>query len=373
MSERERILVVDDESAMLRSLRRVLEPRYAVATAATAAEACALAREAPPDLAIVDVRMPNTNGFELWSELREIAPELDGIFMTGAIAELDAQLVRAIREQAFYFVAKPFDREVLLTLVERCLELRRLSALNRRHVKRLERELEEARTFQRNLLPPLEGRAGRARLSARYAPCSEVGGDLVDWIETEDARLAVVVADVSGHGVSAAMLTAIVKAAFHDAHGEHFAPEAVARRVASALRTFDDDRFVTLFAARIDAELGRVEYVNAGHPAVLAWSADGARRELGLTGAMISPAFPDLVWERAQIELGSPGRLLAYTDGVTEARGANELYGDARLLSLVDRNRASGAALLAAIDADLAEFVAGRPADDDRTLLAVEW
>ena len=145
--------------------------------------------------------MPQIDGFRLLSSLREIKPDLDVIFMTGIIHELDAQLIRSIR--------KPFDRDVLLTLVERCLELRRLAAENRRHVKRLELEPREARGFQRSLLPRATARLGSVDLAADYQPCTELGGDLYDYAGDGGDKATVLIADVSGHGVSAAMLTAI--------------------------------------------------------------------------------------------------------------------------------------------------------------------
>src|SRR5262245_1284946 len=96
--------------------------------------------------------MPEMDGFELMGRLKAVKPDLDLIVMTGSVTETESKLIRAIRERAFYFIQKPFDREVLLTLVARCLELRKLAEENRRHVGRLEGELHEARAFQKSLL-----------------------------------------------------------------------------------------------------------------------------------------------------------------------------------------------------------------------------
>ena len=165
---RARILVVDDEPAMLRSVARVLEGPYEVLCAQTPTGAIAAAPLFRPDLAILDIRMPEMDGFELMGRLKAIRPDLDLIVMTGSVTETDAKLIRSIREKAFYFIQKPFDREVLRTLVGRCLELRRLTEANRRHVARLEGELQEARTFQQSLLPPGESRLEGVTIAARY-------------------------------------------------------------------------------------------------------------------------------------------------------------------------------------------------------------
>ena len=100
--------------------------------------------------------MPDLNGFDLMAQLKARFPSLDVILMTGSVDDLDDKLVRAIRSAAFYFIQKPFDREVLRTLVERCVELRRRREDHRQNLKRLEKELAEARTFQQSLLPERE-------------------------------------------------------------------------------------------------------------------------------------------------------------------------------------------------------------------------
>ena len=126
-----RTLLVDDEPLALRRMEILLSRRPlidVIGTCRDGQEALKLIEEMNPDLVVLDIRMPGRDGFELQKDLRAVQPELDVIFMTGAVHELDAQLIRAIRERAFYFIQKPFDRDVLLTLVERCLELRRLSA-----------------------------------------------------------------------------------------------------------------------------------------------------------------------------------------------------------------------------------------------------
>src|SRR5262245_26218381 len=198
---------------MTRSVERVLGQHYKVTTTRSSRDAIAVAEAFKPDLAILDVQMPDLDGFELMERLQAIDPELDVIFMTGSIHELDSKLIRAIRKDAFYFLQKPFDREVLLTLVERCLELKRLDRENKRHQLRMEKELAEARAFQQALLPPRRGEVGGMSIFARCVPCSELAGDFYDYASAGAREATLLVADVSGHGASAAMLTGIVKSA----------------------------------------------------------------------------------------------------------------------------------------------------------------
>ena len=136
-----RILVVDDEPGMLRAVERVLSGDPSRRRHPVVRDALSLAAEFNPDLAILDIRMPDLDGFELMARLKARFPALDVILMTGSIDDLDEKLIRAIRSPAFYFIQKPFDREVLRTLVERCVELRWRREEHRRHLERLETEI----------------------------------------------------------------------------------------------------------------------------------------------------------------------------------------------------------------------------------------
>ena len=119
---------------MLRAVERVLGESHRVLGSRSATDAVAVAAEFKPELAILDIRMPELDGFELMARLKARLPALDIILMTGSVDDLDEKLVRAIRSHAFYFIQKPFDREVLKTLVERCLELRWRRDENRQHL-----------------------------------------------------------------------------------------------------------------------------------------------------------------------------------------------------------------------------------------------
>src|ERR1700739_2119274 len=135
-----RIPLVDDEAGTLRSVDRVLGEDYKVATTRSCRDAVVVAETFKPDLAILDIQMPEMDGFQLMEKLQALDTELDVILMTGSIHELDAKLIRAIRKDAFYFLQKPFDRGVLLSLVERCLERKRLERSNGQHLQRMAQE-----------------------------------------------------------------------------------------------------------------------------------------------------------------------------------------------------------------------------------------
>ncbi len=363
-----RILVVDDDPGMLHAVERVLGASHHVIGTTSPRDALVKAAAVNPDLAIIDIRMPELDGFELMTRLKSQFPELDIILMTGSIDDLDEKLVKALRSPAFYFIQKPFDRDVLSTLVQRCLELRWRREQHRQNVERLETEMAEARAFQQSLLPERETVINGLAICCRYAPCAQLGGDLYDYAALESGETALLVADVCGHGVSAAMLTGVVKSAFHAARADGFDPLAVAHRVWHALTPFSAQRFVTLFAALVAPAAGQLRYVNAGHPSVPLWNRVGEPVWLESTGPLISPVLK-ASWDVRTMIVDEGDQLLLYTDGVSEPLADADGCAKGRIHTAIQEHVAGGTQLLDAIVDAVRLTLAGRPQSDDLTLL----
>jgi sigma-B regulation protein RsbU (phosphoserine phosphatase) len=376
---RPRILVVDDEPGMLRTIERILSTRYDVRAVRLPSAALDAANAGSFDVAILDVRMPEMDGFALMARLEELQPDLDVIMMTGSTDERDARLIRAIREKAFFFLTKPFDREVLLTLVQRCLEARRLSRENRAHLFRLESELRAAQVFQQSLLPDRTASLNGFEVSFLYESCDELGGDFCDYVLRDDVPGAILVSDVSGHGASSAMITGMVKQAFHAAVHEDFAPKAVLERIEVASRLFPDGKYVTATAVRFRPGSTVLEYASAGHPPGLLLGYDGSVIPLEASATIIHPALPHWHCEQRVARMERGDQLLLYTDGLTEAQnGDGDDFGFERLVALAPQLagpttsvEAGRADLLTALRQELARFAGGRPLDDDLTLALV--
>ncbi len=366
-----RILVVDDQPGMLRAVQRVLEGRHHVACYSSPRQALDAAHELRPDLAILDVRIPGMDGFEVLSRLKAAVPGVDAILMTGSLTDLDQKMIRAVREEVFYFIQKPFDSDLLKTLVERCLQQRRLREENRAHLGRLQEELSGARAFQQSLLPAPHAEADGLLIACRLLPCAELAGDVYDYGPCGGGRTAVLVADVSGHGASAAMLTGIVKSSFYAALAAGHEPDRMAAGIASALRPFGPERFISLICVCVDPGARALEYVNAGHPAGLLWGGSHPIETLPPTGPILSAALDGAVWLRRRLPLAPGERLLLYTDGVTEASSGTDYFGEERLRRAIERRPEGGGPLLDDLLSAVESFRGGRPQGDDLTLVTV--
>jgi sigma-B regulation protein RsbU (phosphoserine phosphatase) len=365
-----RILVVDDDPGVLRAVTRVLGGRHELATASSPAEALALAPTFHPDLAILDIRMPAMDGFELMQRLKAPLPDLDIIVMTGSITEPDALLIRAIQEGAFYFIQKPFDREVLQTLVARCLDLRRLRTL-------ADQELENLRVAQTRLLPQAAPDVPGYRLAFCYRPFYFATGDYHDFFPLPGGRLAVFIGDSTGHGPSACMLVATMRTLLRTHPEVHGDPAQALSRLNQLFHTLiPPDLFMTAVYLVLEP-CGSVKWAAAGQHPPLGLTAGGHMVPDDIrAGGLPLGIDPAEHYHSAACQLKPGDRLLIFTDGLFEAADRQgNILGIDRLQSLLTKLSADCQNIDSLVE-DLVDRVkdhmAGSDFDDDFTLLAIE-
>jgi sigma-B regulation protein RsbU (phosphoserine phosphatase) len=367
-----RILVVDDDPGMRRAIERVLAAGYDVASVEGASEAMALLERQEFDLALVDVRLKDGDGYSLCQAIRARRPETDVILITGSISEPDEKLFRSLEEGAFYFLFKPFDRRVLLALVERCLRLQRERETSERYARELAADLEKARLFQHSLLPSEPVAAAGWRVEGRLLSCDALGGDFYT-AQTVDAGVACAVADVVGHGVSAAMYAGMLRSTLDAARRRGTEPEGVGRGVLRGIDFFRGAACATMVYALLLPD-GRVRYLSAGHPPLFWLKGDGSVEPLSSTGPLLHWLFHDRTLPVREVSLEPGDRLLAFTDGTFEARSpADQELGLDRLEEAFKAlsDRLMGKAVDALMDLVLA-FCDGRPVVDDVTVVMIE-
>ncbi len=374
VAQRGRILVVDDDPAMRAAIRRVLAPHYElelVDGVATVEEAFVPGRF---DLALLDVQLGDGDGYSLCRWIRQADPETEVVLMTGSVSQPDEKLYRSLEEEAFYFLFKPFERRVLLALLERCLRLRRERRIKERYARELSRDLERARGFQRSLLPDGPVEAGGWIADGRFLPCDALGGDFYALLEERGGDgLVFSVADVVGHGVSAAMVAGMLRSVLDAARRRHPEPDRVWGEILSGVDFFDGPRYATMVFGRLGSD-GSVCYFNAGHPPMLLQDRAGAVRELGATGLFVSRLFADRPRRVEEVRMGPGDRLLAYSDGLFEARDPSDR--ELGLAGVVECLRESRelplAEALEAVIGALETHVGERPLEDDVTVLLIE-
>lgn len=239
--------------------------------------------------------------------------------------------------------------------------------------KMLARELERAAEIQRRLLPSRAPELVGFDLAGYNVPCLAVGGDYYDFLPYPDGRLAILIGDVSGKGLGAALLMSHVQAGVHVLFEEPGQLDAqICRLNRSTAANCPGNCFVTFFAAVLDVMTGEVVYCNAGHNPPLLLRGDNKVEQLGATGFPLGIS-PDALYELRRCRLEPGDVLVLFSDGVTEACSpGDEEFSEQRLATALRQNRnLSATSLIEAITTELDTYTAAAPAADDITLVVV--
>ncbi len=280
----------------------------------------------------------------------------------------------------------PFEESDLrlLTLIAHLTAVKVRETEQYEAVERAERmsvELRRAATLQQNLLPPEPLRHGRVLVAGRNIPSFDVGGDYFDFIPSEDGCLVVALGDVAGKGMGAALLMAHLHATVRaQVETGRTLPDVMGRLNRSIHQSVRGLRFITLFVAKMDTERGTVTYVNGGHNPPFLVRASGEVEPL-TEGGLLLGMFPEAAYEEGAVVLGPGDLLVAYSDGVTEARAparpgeeAGEDLGEDRLIELLRASRGLGPEeLVERLIARVREFSGVAQQADDVTVAVIRF
>ena len=281
------ILVVDDERISRAILVRALQNAgFRCRQSSDGEEALRLIAESLPALVLLDYAMPGLNGAEVCQRLRAHSDtniaQLPVIMLTGMGGE--EQEVFCLQAGASDFVTKPINPDVLKARIDTQIRLSNLrQQLETRNQEladwraELERDLEAARLTQQTIIPTRLPSLAGWDMAAHYQPVIQVGGDIYDWLRLPDGRALFWIADATGHGASAALLTALAKLLFRHAATDRSSPAAILAEVNTDFHaTFKGRSMMTAMCAALDPVTGRLTVAGAGHPPLLIMRGDGA-------------------------------------------------------------------------------------------------
>src|ERR1700722_7965381 len=319
------------------------------------------ARHDPPDLILLDINMPEMNGYEVCEHLKA-DDQLKGIpviFISALNEQLDK--VKAFAIGGVDYITKPFQMEELHARVETHLKLRRLqieleetNARLARANGRMSRDLKAAAKIQETFLPREVPRGPGTDFAWIYQPCDELAGDGLNIIPLGDGKVGLYILDVSGHGVASALLSVTLSRFLSPPSepssilirdgdvGDRFditPPAEVAARL-NRLFPFDSvtEQFATMVYGILNAATGEFRYVSAGHPGPVHLTPNANPVILESQGFPIGLA--DDPYEERSVCLGAGDRLYVYSDGVSEAMDpAGKQFSNARLLDAIGKGR----------------------------------
>jgi len=391
--EKPRLLIIDDAPSDIRILLENLKPEYYIQVATSGSKGLALAEAFLPDLILLDIMMPQMNGFEVLEHLKKRPPcaAIPVIFLTALNQHLDEE--RALQAGAVDYITKPYHPPLVRARIRTQLELKRHRDELAREVERrsqelveirlasqiLENDLRLAHKLQLSMLPPCnvyepgvdQGDLGY-EVACLLRPARAIGGDLYDYIPLTGRRLLFAVGDVSDKGVTAALFMVRVVTLLNWLAPTSAHPAQLLQALNRALCLDNVEcMFVTLGCGILDLSTGTVLYSSAGHEFPVLLTDGEAAQMLELEGGPALGLYPEANFPLHRLSLASSQGLLLISDGVSEALNPlGDLFGYSRLLNML--NQASHYQPDKVIDycrQGLDTFMEGTDLSDDQTLL----
>jgi len=379
------LLVVDDNEDNRYTLsQRLKRLGYTNLTmAVNGREALDLLRARAFDLVLLDVMMPEMNGYEVLEQLQaDVRLRHVPVIMISAVGQVES-VIRCIELGAADYLPKPFNPTLLRARVSATLEKKRLRDEIDAHLARIEAELESARRIQLSMVPrdfPAPTAEAPVEIFASLRPARQVGGDLYDFFQIRPGTLCLVVADVSDKGAAAALFMARTKtlirtlaSLMRGASGDTPQPHELLVRMNEELcQDNPHSMFATVLLAMLDLRTRELRFCNAGHPLPYVVRPAGVASLQAPRGKPlgIRPTFAYATTERP---LAVGDCLFLFTDGITEALDAKgEFFSESRLEEAL-QSVADGSAqsVVSSVIEAVRRFAAGTPQSDDIAALAV--
>ena len=381
-----RLLIVDDEEDFellirQRFRRAIRQGDLDFVFARNGEEALArLTENLDIRLVLSDINMPVMDGLTLLGQLEDAHPHIRAVIVS-AYGDMD-NIRTAMNRGAFDFVTKPIHFEDLERTIEKTLSHIRTmeQALKARdHLVTLKSELDVALSVQQSVLPPQRASRPTHDMQAVIIPAREIGGDFYDFFSLNDHTVGLVIADVSGKGIPAALFTMVTQAYLKSA-ARNFASPARCLQDVNELLAENNDAcvFVTIFYAVLNLKTGLLRYCNGGHnrPRILRKS--GLVEELAGTDDAILGIVPGRDYHDGSVQMAPGDGLFLYTDGISEAQNLeHEEFGEWRLDEVLRRLTASEGCetqdIVNGVVQAVQQFVGSAPQSDDLTCIAFRY
>ena len=382
-----KILVVDDEpdleSLILQKFRSKIKAKeYEFHFAENGIDALEkISNDGTIDLVLTDINMPVMDGLTLLTKINELNNKQLRSVIVSAYGDME-NIRTAMNRGAFDFITKPIDLKDLEITIEKSLkeiEEYKLAVSAQTKLIALQQELDIANVIQTSILPktfpPFPDR-NEFEIFAKMIPAKDVGGDLYDFFLVDKYRLGVVIGDVSGKGIAAALLMAVSKTLLKATAYKGMPADNILSEVNNIIADESPpNMFVTLFYGVFDTRSGAFEYSNGGHNLPYIISVDGQVKSLDNIGGLMIGAMKDVPYESNVIMIKPGESLIFFTDGVTESfnKEGEEFHETGLEKILEGKNSLSVNELVDYVFENVQSFSEGVEQSDDITCLALKY
>lgn len=341
------IVLVDDEPMVTQALAAFLEleTEFQVETFQDPKEALKFLEANRAHVVVSDFMMPEMNGLEFLSLVRDMDEDLPRVMLTGYADKENA--IRAINQVGlFQYLEKPLDNDLLMMTLENAIRHRSLQTTLAEKIHELDftlrqrdelhlreeemgREMDWARTVQRKFLPEQLPSPEGWDLEVVYSPAMAVGGDFYDFISLARGKGALILADSAGHGVQAALGTALLKFATSTLEGQDLQPGEIMAALNSVMyQGLPREIPVAAAVAVVDPATGIVQLVGGGLPMALLLETNGELKELPAKGLLLGLLDQEMYnpGKAVELKLEAGQRLLLFSDGLTEAQNSADVF-----------------------------------------------
>jgi len=324
-----KILVVDQTAVSDLISQCLSNTDSQIFTAESGVNALAKVALFSPDAVIIDVDLPDISGYDVCKRIKR-NPETQYvmILIVSALETRESRL-RAIEAGADDYIEKNFDSHVLISKINSLLRVKHLSdQLKQKYIeieeknRILELQLKMGKQVQRSLIPDVDMTFQGVKLLSHYMPAMDIGGDFYDVIKLTDKSVAVVIGDVSGHGISAALLTAMLHLMIRNIASRYYNPDQflyfLNNEMCKIFESSASEVYATVFSAVVDTKERKVYYSNAGHTYPIYLDAQNLTiAELDVSGVPIG-LMADSRYEFRSLEYHDDDMIIFYTDGLSD-------------------------------------------------------
>ena len=336
-----------------------------------------------PDIEIIlcDINMPEMDGLEMLVKVNEMQNPALRVIMVSAYGDME-NIRMAMNDGAFDFATKPIDMDDLERTIEKAIrqiDFVHQSQKEHKKLEGLEKDLAAANQIQQFILPrefpPFPDVSDKLDISASMEAAKDIGGDFYDFFRIDDDHIALVIGDVCGKGIPAALFMAVSRTFIRSVGMQY---EHVGECITNVNRLLASSSveymFVTVFYAIYDIRTGLLTYCNGGHNPPYLLHADGTTEQLPMTQNAMVGAYKRIIFKESTLQLEQGDTLVMFTDGVTEAMNpAREMFGIKRLDGILrGQTDKSCQQMIESIKTGISDFVGDEEQSDDITMLLLK-
>ncbi len=369
------VLIIEDSATARKFIEHLcIEIGLPIDTAADGKPAIELIRKNKYSIFIIDMILPDMDGYELISAIKEIAA--DPVILVQTVVDTSNAIINTLRLGVFDYIIKPIDSQMFKKTLLKAVEYNRLKQYERHEMDRYKKEIFKVREIQASSLPDFKS-TENFDITFSMLPAEDLSGDFLDGIRYSENNTRLIVCDVAGHGIATSYIGNEIRSLFRIFQKELLRPSEIIQRVNNDMTNNLSNSYYLATAATCDinAGNGEITYSSAGHPPSLLYHADQGKFSWVKTKGTMLGVLKDAEYLDTKFTMESGDILLMYSDGITEAWSGDktEMFGEERLINaMLNSDKTSSNSVIIDVLSSYYEFTDYSIQEDDITIICIK-